>query len=256
MNTGAGRHADRILEQFTKQAEPFAALRIHTQDESLSWLRDELRLSGDERVLDAGCGPGLVACYLAPFAREVIGVDATPAMLEKGRALARERALAHVAFERARMEQLPYADGSFDAVVTRYTLHHVLDAEAVFRELSRVCRPGGRVVICDAAPRLECRAAYDAWERMRDSSHTSARTSDELRTLCAARLRDVSVRAFRLASEVEALIASSFPEPGGRERLLERMRADVGVDALDMDARLEGDRLMMSFPICIVSGTR
>jgi ubiquinone/menaquinone biosynthesis C-methylase UbiE len=255
MTTSPSDHAERIRDQFTKQAEPFAAFRIHSQEESLESLREALRLTGRERVLDAGCGPGLVASYLAPFAREVVGIDATPAMVRKAREVAAERGLANVVFEEGTMERLPFEASSFDGVVTRYTLHHVLDAAAVMAELVRVCRPGGRVVVCDAAPRAACREAYDAWERIRDPSHSSARTPEELRGLFEGALQEVSMGGFRLEADVDALVASSFPIEGGREALLERMRADVGVDALDMDARLADGRLLMSFPIAIVAGT-
>ncbi len=255
MSTSPGGHAARIRDQFTRQAEPFAAFRIHSQEESLEWLREELRLAGTERIVDAGCGPGLVASYLAPFAREVIGVDATPAMLDTGRDDARDRGCENVSFTEGLMEALPFEDDAFDAAVTRYTFHHVLDAGRAMAELVRVCRPGGRVVVCDAAPRASSREAYDAWERIRDVSHSSARTPEELRALADASLDDVSVRSFRLESPVDALIASSFPAEGGRERLLAAMQADVGVDALDMGARVVDGRLMMSFPILIVAGT-
>lgn len=187
--------------------------------------------------------------------REVVGVDVTPAMVSKARSLATDRGCRNVEFREGAMERLPFEAGSFDGVVTRYTFHHVLDTDAAMTELVRVCARGGRVVVCDAAPRVECREAYDAWERIRDSSHTSARTPEELRALAEHRLDDVSVRTFRLESEVDALIQSSFPAPGGREQLLARMAADVGVDALDMDARRVDGRLMMSFPITIVAGT-
>ena len=256
MSTSAQHHADRIRDQFTRQAEPFAALRIHSQEQSLAWLAEELRLSGHERVLDAGCGPGLVACHLAPLAAVVVGVDATPAMVAKAEAVARERGCANVVFQEGVMEQLPFPDQHFDGVVTRYTLHHVLDAASVMSELVRVCRPGGRIVVCDAAPRAACRDAYDAWERVRDPSHSSARTPGELVGLASARLRDVSYRSFRLAADVEQLIASSFPAPGAREELLACMRADIGRDALDMGATSDTEgRLKMSFPIMVVAGT-
>jgi ubiquinone/menaquinone biosynthesis C-methylase UbiE len=253
--TSESDHAERIRDQFTKQAEPFAAFRIHRQETSLEWLREGLRLRGGERVLDAGCGPGLVASHLAPHAREVVGIDATKAMVEKARELAAEGGSTNLAFVEGTMERLPFEDDAFDGVVTRYTIHHVRDAEAVMAELVRVARPGGRVVVCDAAPRAECRDAYDTWERLRDPSHTSARTLEELRRLAEGALRDVEMRAFRLEAEVDALVASSFPEPGDREVLIEQMRADVGVDALDMDARLVDGRLWMSFPIVVMAGT-
>lgn len=255
MKASPSDHADIIRDQFTRQADPFAAFRIHSQEISLEWLREDLRLRGDEQILDAGCGPGLVACHLAPHVGAVIGVDATPAMVAKARQVAVERKCTNVTFQEGLMEQLPFPNGTFDGVVSRYTIHHVLDAATAMAELIRVCRPGGRVVICDATPRAESRDAYDAWERIRDPSHTSARTASELKALAATRLIDVSMRGFRLDTGVENLVASSFPIDGGKERLMERMRADVGVDSMDMDARVIDGRLHMSFPISIVAGT-
>ncbi|HEX3135468.1 MAG TPA: class I SAM-dependent methyltransferase, partial [Planctomycetota bacterium] len=223
---------------------------------SLDWLREELRLeTGRGRVLDAGCGPGLVACHLSPHVSSVIGVDATPAMVIKAGQVARERGRSNVTFQEGVMERLPFADGTFDGVVTRYTFHHVLDATVAMAELVRVCRPGGRVVVCDATPRGECRDTYDAWERIRDPSHSSARTPEELRALADRTLADVSMRTFRLDTAVDALIANSFPEPGGHERLSSLMHADIGVDGLDMDARVVDGDLRMSFPISLVAGT-
>jgi ubiquinone/menaquinone biosynthesis C-methylase UbiE len=255
MDRSPSDHARVIADQFTKQADPFAALPIHTQEESLTWLREELRDGAHGHVLDAGCGPGLVACALAPFAASVTALDATPAMLAKARQLAADRGIPNVVLREGTMEALPFADAAFDGVVTRYTFHHLLDPALALDELVRVCRRGGRVVVCDASPRSDRRAAYDRWERVRDPSHTSARTADELTALAGARLADVTVRRFRLPSPVEALIASSFPVDGGAERLRREMEVDVGVDALDMNARWESGRLMMSFPITVVGGT-
>jgi ubiquinone/menaquinone biosynthesis C-methylase UbiE len=255
MSNPPDSHDARIREQFTKQAEPFAAFRIHSNEVSLDWMKEDLRLSGAERVVDAGCGPGLVACHLAPFARELVGVDATPAMLAKAREIAAQRGCTNTIFLAGQMEQLPCESASFDGAVSRYTLHHVLDPDVVLAELVRVCRPGARVVLCDASPRSECREAYDAWERMRDPSHTTALTPEELLSLAERHLGSVSVRTFRLDTPVETLLDSSFPVPGGRERLFAQMRTDLGTNALDMDARLVDGVLHMAFPVMIVAGT-
>lgn len=245
-------HAAQILDQFTRQAEPFARLAIHTQASSLELLRDALRLSGDEHLLDAGCGPGLLLRYFAPMVATVVGVDATPAMLVTARQLLSEAGIVNAATREGDMEQLPFEDGTFDAVVTRYTFHHLLRPARAFAELVRVCKPGGMVVVCDAAPREGARAAYDAWELGRDPSHTSARTEQELIALAQGALTEQKVERFRLISPVEELLASCFP--ANRAALYERMREDVGVDALDMGAHWQGDTLMMGFPISVVSG--
>jgi hypothetical protein len=121
-------------------------------------------------------------------------------------------------------------------------------------ELARVCRAGGRVCVCDATPREAARAAYDAWECGRDASHTSARTEAELLALVSAELGDVTIARFRLAAAVKELLAACFPSDA--EGLYARMRANVQQDTLDMQPYFDGDRLMMSFPISVVSGTK
>lgn len=98
------------------------------------------------RVLDVGCGDGELACALAARGGDVIGLDPNPAML----AAARERAAAAnvpAVFQAGRAEALPFADASFDIVSAVTVLCFVPDARKALREMARVLRPGGRLVM-------------------------------------------------------------------------------------------------------------
>jgi arsenite methyltransferase len=110
------------------------------------------RLEPGARVLDVGSGAGtdsLVAAQMVGAAGNVTGIDMTPEMLETARAAADEMGAKNVEFVESEAERLPFADGSFDVVISNGVIDLVPDKDAVFSELFRVLAPGGRIQIAD-----------------------------------------------------------------------------------------------------------
>ena len=248
-------HDDAILDQFTKQAAPFAERHRH-DDELLKIIVEMSRVGLSDRVLDVACGPGIVACALATRAREVMGIDFTAAMLHEAEQLRRERGLRNVTWQRGSATNLPFDAESFDCVVSRFAFHHFLAPEAAFREMVRVCRPGGTIMLIDVAPRAEVREAYDDLEKMRDPSHTRALTEPEFERLGAAGgLSLIEKRRCELPSDVAGLLATSFPPPGGAEAFQAAVEADLeaGQDALGIQAFRDGDAIRFNFAVLLVS---
>ena len=110
------------------------------------------RLAAGERVLDLGCGAGtdsLVAAQMVGAAGRVTGIDMTVEMLAKARAAAAEMAVTNVEFAEAEAEHLPFPDESFDVLISNGVIDLIPDKDAVFVEIYRVLRPGGRMQVAD-----------------------------------------------------------------------------------------------------------
>jgi arsenite methyltransferase len=121
-------------------------------------------------VLDLGCGAGtdlLIAAQMTGPAGRVIGVDMTGAMLQRAEASAREMGLASVELHESLIETLPLDDASVDVVISNGVIDLVPDKDAVFDEIHRVLRPGGRMqladVVIDNEVSEDARARIDLW---------------------------------------------------------------------------------------------
>ena len=110
------------------------------------------RLEPGEAVLDVGSGAGtdsLVAAQMVGPEGRVTGIDMTPEMLAKAKAAAVEMKATNVEFVAGEAESLPFEDESFDVVISNGVIDLAPDKDAVFSEIHRVLRPGGRIQIAD-----------------------------------------------------------------------------------------------------------
>jgi SAM-dependent methyltransferase len=180
--TSRERQHDRIRDEFTRQAEPLAESAEFTSDSILDRIADAVAARPDDDVLDVACGPGLVAARIACNARSVVGVDITPEMIERARSHASTSKLANLRFEVAPGESLPFADASFDRVVSRLAIHHFAEPAIALREMRRVLRPTGTLTIADVCTSEDAAEAnlHNAIETLRDPSHVRMWTPNQL----------------------------------------------------------------------------
>jgi SAM-dependent methyltransferase len=252
-------HQSLVLDQFTRQASPFGAAAMITDERALRLIVEAARAAADDTVLDVACGPGLVVCAFAPHVRKATGIDVTPAMLDEARILAAGRGARNVAWDRGDAYSLPYADGGFTVVVTRYSLHHLLDPTAALREMVRVCAPGGRIVVVDAyAPEdMAKAAAYNEVERWRDPSHARALGLTELQGLFGrVGLPEPHITLYDLPVEVRDLLARAFPDPGDEIKIVEAFRASAGDGRLGIAVGVDSDKIHVTYRAAILVAHR
>lgn len=255
MHDAKVRHNLTIIEQFSQQAVPFAKKPGHS--DAMQMLIEMSGVSGEDLVLDVACGPGLVACAFAPHARQVTGIDITPAMIEQARALQRQKQLKNLTWQVGDVLPLPFPEASFSVVLTRYSLHHFLDPAAVLAEMVRVCRTGGRVMVADVVLPPEKAGAYNRMERLRDPSHTRALTYPEMAEIVGASgLTNIQTRHYKVEMELEKQLSASFPNPGDADRIRRLFEADLGVDGLGVGAHQQGTEIHFAYPILVVVGEK
>ncbi len=135
-------------------------------------LLDRAAIEAGQSVLDVACGPGFTAAGAAERGAQVRGLDFSAAMLAVARA--RHPALT---FDHGDAEALPYADGTFDAVVSNFGIHHVPNPVNALAEARRVLRPGGRLAFtiwADQAYNIAWKLVFDAIRAKGDMAASKA----------------------------------------------------------------------------------
>jgi ubiquinone/menaquinone biosynthesis C-methylase UbiE len=252
-------HTERILDQFTRQAPAFSAAAMITDENVLAMIVERAGVGAGDTVLDVACGPGLVVSAFAPHVRHATGIDFTPAMLDRARALATKMGLRNVSWDQGDAYSLPYRNASFSIAVTRYSLHHLIDPLAALREMVRVCVPGGRIVVVDAyaSENSAKAAAFHRVEVLRDPSHARSLSLAELCALFPrAGLPEPQATRYELHVELSELLARAFPDPGDLEEIRVTFTAAIEDDRLGIPVRRNGDRIEISYRAAILVAER
>ena len=165
-----------VRAQFGKTAAAYVSSATHASGEDLERLIVVAAPRSDDRALDLGCGVGHTLRRIAPLVAFAVGADATLEMMQAGRAGV--VSAPNAVFAQSDATALPFADATFDLVTCRLAAHHFTDAASAFREVARVLRRRGRLVLVDNHapddPALD--AFINELETLRDASHVRNHT--------------------------------------------------------------------------------
>ncbi|HEX7080337.1 MAG TPA: class I SAM-dependent methyltransferase [Gammaproteobacteria bacterium] len=234
-------HHDFVAREYGPRANAYVESRVHAAGEDLDRIEALVRGRPDARVLDLGSGGGHVSLRVAPHVAEVVASDLSVEMLETVRRAATERGFEHISVRRCAAERLPFADDSFDIVLSRFSTHHWSDLDAGLREARRVLKADGLAVFVDSVspgrPLLDTH--LQAVEVLRDATHVRSYAADEwLAALSRAGFVVTSMSSRRLRIEFSPWIArTATPELHARAirslqtRAPAEVRTHFGIEA-------------------------
>ena len=139
----------KVQAQFGATAAAYTTSAGHGDQTALQTLVALAAPQPTDTVLDVATGAGHTALAFAPHVSQVVAYDLTEPMLAETAKNAANRGLTNVTTRQGPAEKLPFADARFDIVTVRLASHHFADNAAAVREMARVAKPGGRVVVVD-----------------------------------------------------------------------------------------------------------
>lgn len=244
---------------FTQQADSYAANKPAMDRVSYEWMLKLSRVQPSDRVLDVATGPGFIALLFAERAYQVMGVDLTRALLEKAKGFKRARALANVNFLEGDVESLPFAEGTFDLVTCHKAFHHFPRPEQVLRELHRVLKKGGRLVLGDTLSSEDPKKSelHNRLERMRDSSHVKMYPLSQLRVMIErAGFQIEDVAEFNDERDFDSWMKIITPPEEIIEKIRRAMLDSVAEDRTGQRLRVEDGRLYYTRSAAVVAALK
>ena len=243
-------HVDRIRAQFTRQAGAYSRMRATRDDTSHRLLVGHSGAGEADRVLDVACGPGFLTLAFAEKAGSVVGLDATEALLDVARAEASARGIQNVEFQQGDATRVEHPDARFDIVSCRAAFHHFPEPERVLAEMTRVAKPGGRLLVVDmlGSSDPEKTARRDELERLCDPTHARCLPEVEFEGL----FRDAGLEIVHrpkpvLDQDVDEWLEHGGPSEADAARARELLEQSIEGDLFDLDVRREAGRLCFSY---------
>lgn len=215
--TRSNGHDQHVQANFGPRANAYVESSVHAQGADLNRLADVVRQLAPQRAIDLGAGGGHVSYTMAPYAGSVMAVDLSADMVAAIREAAVAKGFANIEAQQHSVENLPFANESFDYLACRFTAHHWHDVNAGLREARRVLPKGAKAtfidVIAPAAPLLNTH--LQAIELLRDTSHVRNYTVAEWSEMLGrAGFAIEALHPSRLRMEFKSWVARiGTPEP-------------------------------------------
>jgi len=237
-------HQKTVREEFTRQSAAYSRELKKAAPPAVDYARFAEVESG-HRVLDVGAGTGFLALALARQARNTFALDLTEAMLSRARENAAEHGIAAIRCLIGEAERLPFRPETFDRVCCQLSLHHFSSAESPLKEMARVARRKGKVLVSDITTSEDPRKAvlHNRIEKLRDPSHAWMFPKSEILRLCeGAGLHVEKIEEWEVERTFTGWFSVTAHNPSGEE-VRDLLRESIPGDGAGLSVREEKGEL-------------
>jgi len=231
-------HLQTNLDQYRTQAQAYLDSPVHAAGPDLTRAQALVTasISRQESALDVGCGAGHLSFALAPHLARVVALDPSPEMLSTVANAAASRGLSQIETTLGTAEALPFPDNSFDLVGTRYSAHHWTNLDIALKEMRRVLKPGGRLLLIDVQGEED--ALVDSHlqtiELLRDRSHVRNRSVSQWSSLLSiAGFTDITHDAWATHIDFTTWV-TRMRTPPSRVAMLREVQTDAPKEVQDV----------------------
>jgi len=245
-----------IVAHFTKMAEAYVSAPPIVDKQALDLLLEQTGASRSDNALDVACGAGVVACHFASVVNKATGIDITPAMIDKAKALQESRGLINATWDVGDVTRLPYVDGSFSIVTSRYAFHHMSKPELALREMVRVCQAGGIVAVADICVSEDARKAdcFNQLERLNDPTHVRALSlSEHILLFRDVGLTDPKVLHYTLDIPILRMLEAAGRSLKEALEIDKLVQASINDGTLGASSCIDSGKTIFSYPIAVLS---
>lgn len=224
------KNLEALNRSFAVQAPNFDSKSVNfTKKEYLDYTVNAASPAGTDIVLEVAAGTCACGRAFAPMVRTVVCLDATVPMLQVGKQDAAKNHLDNMVFVKGYAEELPFLDNSFDIVLSRLAFHHFTDTDSVFREMVRVLKPGGKLIMIDMEAADEpLRKTEDEIETLRDPSHVKNLSREEmLKMYSDNHLTVEKCEMTKMPLRLEDWLELTKTAEPVKSNIIERMKADI-----------------------------
>ena len=242
-------HTKQIQKQFNRQAKDYAQTNQAKDVHAMAGLVRLTKTNKSSQTLDVACGPGRLTMAFANHAKQATGLDVTENLLSIGRAEAAKLEINNIAFTYGSALDIPFDNETFDTVSCRAAFHHFAAPEQVLKEIVRVLKPKGEILIADILGNEDASKAahHDALEQLCDPTHVRCLSKTDFQILFGATGLDVTASRFgSMDYEVEQWLIHGGPNEVEKEEIRSRFKQSVVDDQTGLGAREEKGILKFS----------